>query len=415
MKFLTKIKEKGISGCIGYIKYRIIYRVIKLHNKILFDNYKKISIDEHSILLESEGDCCDNAYALFDYMKQTGYIGKYHVTWLVDHPENFCNEENIRYVKKNIYESFSAKTRKALRTCKWYIYDHCNLMAGFEKKNGQRISYLCHGYAGFKAAKGITALNFKADEEFTTGEIPVQGCIDWHGTRAEKYVLGFSRLDYFYNYKEEYQVLSQQLIDKKNFRKVFLWMPTFRQSISKELSEDYFVNETGLPLFSTIDSMGIFNDYLKHLDIKIVLKIHHLQAGLDIFNKNYSNIQFISDEDISKSGLQLYQFIPIFDALITDYSSISTDYFLLDKPIIYVLDDIEEYNKSRGLYPDNALDLMPGDHVYSIKEFKIAIERIMAGEDMYREERNNLLPKFHTYQDGNASKRILDHLGITKD
>ena len=120
------------------------------------------------------------------------------------------------------------------------------------------------------------------------------------------------------------------------------------------------------------------------------------------------------DEDIKNQGLQLYQFIPVFDALITDYSSISTDYFLLDKPIIYILDDIEEYKKSRGLYPPNAIDFMPGDHVVNISQLENAIERIVNGIDFYKNERNILLPKFHAYQDGNASKRILNHLEIVK-
>lgn len=411
MEVIDKNKQKEFLGCIKSAKRR----VIKFYNNILFMKYKNLPIDEHSIVLESEGDCCDNAYALFDYMKKTGYVGKYKIIWLVDHPENFSDELNVKFVKKNIYEKFSARTVKALRTCKWYIYDHCNLMAEHEKRDGQRISYLCHGYAGFKAAKGGTAFDFKADEEFTTGEIPVQGCIDWHGTNAKKYILGFSRLDYFYNYKEEYKVLSQQLISKDDFIKVLLWMPTFRQSFNKELSEDYFVNETGLPLFSTTKSIDDFNEFLKLINTKIVLKIHHLQAGLKIFTKSYSNIQFLKDEDVSNSGLQLYQFVPIFDALITDYSSISTDYFLLDKPIIYILDDIEEYKKSRGLYPENALDYMPGDHVYNIDKLKVAIERILNDEDVFRNQRNALISQFHTYQDGNASKRILDHLGITKD
>lgn len=48
---------------------------------------------------------------------------------------------------------------------------------------------------------------------------------------------------------------------KDNFEKVLLWMPTFRQSYNKELSEDYINNETGLPLFNSYDSMKLMNDF----------------------------------------------------------------------------------------------------------------------------------------------------------
>ena len=407
MDFWNKVRIKGVSGCVKSVKGK----VIKLYNSFLFNKYMNLPIDEYSIVLESEGDCCDNAYALFDYMKNNGYTKKYRITWLVDYPHNFQDEENIKYVYKNIYEHFSKKTIKALRTCHYYIYDHCNMLTEYKKRDGQKIAYLCHGYAGFKATKGSS--KFSADEEFTTGRIPLQGCIDWHGDVAEKYILGFSRLDYFYNTKIEYTKLAQRLIEKNNFSKVFLWMPTFRQSDSKELSEDYFENETGLPLFNTIDSMNSMNEYLKNINAKIVLKIHHLQSELAIFNRKFSNIQFLRDEDISKCGIQLYQLIPVFDSLITDYSSISTDYFLLDKPIIYILDDIEQYKKSRGLYPENAIDYMPGDHVYIIDELKIAIESVLNGVDKFKKARHELISEFHTYQDGNSSKRILKHLGVT--
>lgn len=406
MTILKKIKEKGIEGCL----YSIKSRLVKVYNGILMKKFSNLPIDEYSIVLESEGDCCDNAFALFDYMKQNGYLQKYKVTWLVDKPKNFKEEYNVQYVQKNIHNYFSLNTLKALSTCHWYVYDHCNMMANFNKKEGQRISYLCHGYAGFKAAKGSGI--FCADEEFTTGEIPMQGCIDFNGEKAKKYDFGFSRLDYFYNSKPETNDLAEELVEKDNYKKVFLWMPTFRQSVNKELSEEYFKNETGLPLFETCDSMKSINDFLANINVKIVLKIHHLQSGLEIFEKKFTNIQFLKDEDINKKGLQLYQFIPVFDALITDYSSISTDFFLLDKPIIYILDDIEDYKKSRGLYPENAMDYMPGDHVYNIAEFKEAIKKVVDGEDCFKVERNLLLPKFHTYQDGNASKRILNHLGI---
>ena len=156
--------------------------------------------------------------------------------------------------------------------------------------------------------------------------------------------------------------------------------------LDSHIVKNYINNETGLPLFDSYASMKLMNEFLVNLNTKIVLKIHHLQKGLEIFKKDFSNIQFITDEDISNKGLQLYQFIPVFDALITDYSSIS----------------------------QNATDFMPGDHVMNISQLENAIERVVEGIDFYRKERNILLPKFHTYRDGNASKRILNHLEIVK-
>ena len=42
-------------------------------------------MDEHLIVMESEGDLLDNAFALYDYMRHNNYLKKYHVARLVDH------------------------------------------------------------------------------------------------------------------------------------------------------------------------------------------------------------------------------------------------------------------------------------------------------------------------------------------
>ena len=97
MKIINKIKAKGLYGCL--LSARV--RSLKMFNWCIFKWYSRLPIDEYSIVLESEGDCCDNAYALFEYMKSNGYIGKYRITWLVEHPENYKNTDNIHYCQKN--------------------------------------------------------------------------------------------------------------------------------------------------------------------------------------------------------------------------------------------------------------------------------------------------------------------------
>lgn len=104
---------------------------------------------------------------------------------------------------------------------------------------------------------------------------------------------------------------------------------------------------------------------------------------------------------------------PFFDALVTDYSSIATDYLLLDKPIVFTLDDYKEYTASRGgLYPENAKDYMSGYHVYTKDELEMALCEIAEGKDIYASVRHKILPEYNAYADGNSSKRILDAIGI---
>ena len=101
----------------------------------------------------------------------------------------------------------------------------------------------------------------KADLIITTGDIPLQGCIDFFGNQCNLVVLGFSRLDYFYfNNKFEY---AKSLFNTANYKKNLIWLPTFRKSNIKSISEEYLDNtETGLPLLETEEEFLRFNTFL---------------------------------------------------------------------------------------------------------------------------------------------------------
>ena len=119
-----------------------------------------------------------------------------------------------------------------------------------------------------------------------------------------------------------------------------------------------------------------------------------------------------NDEMIKQFNLQLYEFIKLTTCLITDYSSISTDYMLLNHPIIYTMDDYEEYRHSRGFSIDDPSQYFVGYQVYDKKQLSEAIQEITNGKDIYQDARMKLLPVLHSHIDGNASARILEHLGI---
>ena len=192
-------------------------------------------------------------------------------------------------------------------------------------------------------------------------------------------------------------------------------MPTFRKSVSPHLNESYFDNATGLPIIETKSELIEFNDFLKKSQAVCVFKVHHLQAELEGFHDRYSNIIIISDSILRELNVQLYQFVPVSDALITDYSSIGSDYMLLDQPIIYTLDDYENYRTSRGFSIEDPAQWFVGYHVYKKQDLYDAIEEIIDGKDVYKEKRNNALPLMHTHCDGNASSRIVKHLGLRNE
>lgn len=398
MSLITSLKEikNDICANLDLLVYNVCLR---------------FPMNKRLICFESEGDCCDNAFALYTYIRKT-FGEKYKIIWFVDTPENYEDSQNERYVKKR-WKNQNWKRNYYLATSGLYIYDHNNLLKDYKKRKNQKIIYLGHGF-GFKAAKGGVTKKVKTSPDVVVAisELGIQSDIEWQkNCDFQSVILGYPRNDWLFENSDIVKNKMEKRYGFSAYKKIFLWMPTFRQSNAKGISEEYFENETGLPMFGTVEALENFNMFLAEKNIVFALKLHHLQAELPIFSRSFSNIIIIRDEDLRAMDIQLYQFISFTDVLITDYSSISADYILLDRPMIFTLDDVEEYRKSRGLR-EGVLDLMAGYHVYSIEQFKTAICEILQGLDVYKKERNTICKELHLYRDGLSAKRITEYLDL---
>ncbi len=414
MSIWNKIKGRGFRGTMIAVADKIISAINKgIYLMLRFF----LPLDNSLIVMESEGDCSDNAYAFFRYLKKEGLIGTYKIVWLVSHVEKFSHEPNIRYYYKCWGGKVNFKRARALATCKYYIYDHCNMLEFKKSRKGQKYVFLMHG-CGFKSTSNPD-LSFKstADEGYDIGEFYHEVMATHMHCRLERMLgLGYPRTDYFFEEICEEQKNFMLKYSFQSYKKVILWMPTFRRSANIELDESYFDNITGLPILESEEQLKKFDCFLQEKNILCIFKIHHLQAKLNTFSRRYSNIVVLSDEEIIANNLQLYQVIMLTDCLISDYSSISNDYLLLNKPIIYTLDDYEQYKKSRGFVFENPKDYMPGYHIVNQHELESAICEIVDDNlDKYESKRKEIISLMYDYTDGNSSKRIANHLGITNN
>lgn len=419
MNIIHKIKKHGAQGSI-----KIVFKKTKEQiNNLFFDMGKVLPIKDNSIVFESEGDLSDNSYALYDYMLKNNYLDKYQVIWLVDDVAKAKkrNLSNVNFISKNI-EQVNFKRNILLSRCKWCFFDHNNPFQGKKKREKQNVIFLDHGPAPFKVEKKEVAklhLSKYYDYQINASAMCKKAYTEhselfgmWGAPAKKILLLGECRDDYFYQDLTFVKEKINKRFKLNRFNKVFLWMPTFRQSFHGFLSENYLKDETKLPMIHTYSEFNKFNNFLKKRNIAIILKVHHLQLRLPVFQKKYSNILFLSDSDLLSMNIQLSQFIPISDALITDYSSVMADYILLDKPMVFTLDDYENYKNSRGLYPDNILDYLPGNHVFNIDELEKSMDEINKGEDRFKEERHKVLSCFQKYQDGNTCKRVVDYFHL---
>lgn len=419
MGIINKIKGHGFVGTVKIVSVKMANKL----NKAIFYFNRVFPLQKNLIVFESDGDFSDNSFALFSYLKKHEGSEKYKFVWLVNDPEKYKEMEfgNTTCITK-FPRNIDIKRELVLSRCKWCFFDHNNPFERRKKRKGQNVIFLDHGPAPFKLErKEVAALNLSQYYDYQINSSSMcktayskhpQLFGMWGAPKEKILLFGECRDDYFYQDLHEVREKINTKFNIQNFDKVFLWMPTFRQSMYSFLSENYLNDETKLPLIYTYSSLKSFNDFLKKYNILIILKVHHLQLRLPVFQKKYSNILFLRDSDLFSMNIQLSQFIPCSDALITDYSSVMADYILLNKPMVFTLDDYQEYKKSRGLYPDNILDYLPGPHVFNIKEFEQSLIDIKNEKDDFKKEREKVLPYFQKYKDGNTCKRVVDYFNL---
>ena len=91
--------------------------------------------------------------------------------------------------------------------------------------------------------------------------------------------------------------------------------------------------------------------------------------------------------------------------LITDYSSISWDFFYLDKPVIFYQFDSEDYLTYRGSYLDIEKDVF-GDRVISMQSLRDRIQYYIDNNFKIEDKYKAIKPIYFKYSDKSNCKRI---------
>lgn len=396
-----------------YLQYKEKYKNNELEDIIIFRSGPAAGTDCEAF------DFTDNSKALFDYMIVEGYNEKYELVWLVNYPEKYKDIEKIHNVK---FLSVKAATTDKIEERDEYYrvlclakYIFTTDAYGFarEARETQVRVQLWHG-CGFK-----TRINFVAcgnRYEYTTVISNLYSDIhkEIFGLCDEQMlVTGYAKQDWVFNGCD--MNLKKQMNISDN-SKIILWLPTFRKSVkSMSYAENIGTDsDTGLPLIYDISTLQALNEYLKSRNVVIIIKTHPIQDDSVISIGNLSNIQIISKEWLISERLNINQLFSQTDALISDYSSGAVDYMLADKPMAFTLDDVEEYEASRGFVFDNICEWLPGKEIRNYDDMCEFVDMISAGEDYDREKRRSLRAKMHKYNDGNSCRRIIEALGIER-
>ena len=190
----------------------------------------------------------------------------------------------------------------------------------------------------------------------------------------------------------------------QNCNKLLVWAPTFRQSSLMGYNDSNL--NTLVPLFDIVDYPEL-NELLAKYNIKLIVKLHPIQTVPDGMNRHFSHLSVYSHDEFVSSKYDLYTLIANSDGLIGDYSSVSIQYLLTDRPQAYVVPDIEDYAGNRGFVFDNPEDYMGGHIVKTKKDFFQFIEDFASGNDVYRDKRRWVCDQMYKYKDANSCERII--------
>lgn len=378
---------------VKWIKYSINALFIKNRRKIFFDSFP---------------DYSDNSRVFSDFLLSNGYTPKYVVYWAVnsipeykdDRVHYVLKKNKIRYFYHTVTSYFLFSTHGAFNWCnprlqRFICFFHGSALKKFGQMKNPNVYYLTQAW------------KYTAPSDFYV-DVFAQA----FGRKKEDILLlGYPRCDLLFQPNNSLKRIG---IELKNSAKIVVYMPTFREPIgnaytdsTKNVFEEDFVN------FSDSSNIVKWNSFLQERNIILVVKPHPSESK--VVNCNHcTNIIVLTNDDLQHINVQLYSLLANADALITDYSSVSCDYILLDRPMGFVVTDYEEYGRGRGFVFDKPLDYMPGTIISTESDFIEFFEDIHQGKDITKEKRNKLKYLFNKYYDGKNCERITEAIGLCK-
>lgn len=358
---------------------------------------------QNVIVIESHNDFDSNGGAFYKYLLENNYNKKYKIVWLLRNAKPQKLPTNVI-----AFRLFTPSFRKNyyLYIAKFILLCHATIE---QQRDSQIVCYLSHGPIGLKAFKGKVKLPQKLSyclcpSEYLAPILADQYMLNYPNNI--QVILGYPCHDILYDTQKG----DLEKITSNSYKKVILWMPTFRKSIAFNRNDSDTILPLGIPIFQNLQSYERFNKYLKENNTLLILKLHPMQDMSCIKVNSLSNIIVLDGLLVKKLDVDNYRLMKDVDALISDYSSAAYDFLHTGKPIAYTMDDSDDYKLGFIVNPPEKL--MAGHVIYTYNDFSHFIEDIIHGNDPYKEKRQELFDKVFKYHDGNSSKRLAEFLNL---
>lgn len=357
------------------------------------------------VLLESNPDLACNAWPVFQEMLADPAFADVELVWLVKDSslwrEKFP-QPNVRFVELDPNDRRS-KLRAILLALTSQCVVFCNKVL-WPPRRGQLALFLGHG-TPIKQCRGIYTPGRFCNRWVYPSEAVKDTMAEQFGLDpAQGLLLGYPRNDAL----TRPSGALDRLVDRQG-RKCIFWLPTFRRHADGG-NCSYALGGCGLPLLEEEGALERLNEALERAGVLLVLKPHPVQDMSAITADSCSAFRLISDEDLRRAGVQLYEALADADALLTDYSSVYCDYLLTGKPVGLTFDDLGRYEENRGFVADDIRTLVKGRVLERPEELLTFVDEVARGEDAAAARRSAANDYYNDLRDGASARRVTEYI-----
>lgn len=188
--------------------------------------------------------------------------------------------------------------------------------------------------------------------------------VDDFGMKSSQLLLvGNPRID---DLVEPLDAEQQSAIEDLFGKRFIIWMPTYRDSNGagfQTWSDGERLSTSGYLAALGRSALGVREKY----GLRVVVKPHPMDR--DTYG-DVAGLLTVDDEQLNSRNVSLYQLLGASTALVTDYSSVWTDYLVLDRPILLFCPDYEEYAERRGFNVPDLRAVAPGPIATDVNGFE---------------------------------------------
>lgn len=359
--------------------------------------YKNGKINNNLIVYEAfhGANISCNPYALYLELQNMEEHSQLQHVWILngDHSmDNHQIKEGTVIVRRN-----SLKYLKTLATAK-YLVNNNTFPPYFQKKRGQIYVNTWHGTPLKTLGRDVNTATVSEHSNVQRNLLHTDFFIVPNLYTAKKMIsaydvegifngeildIGYPRIDL--TFRSDHNQIKKELGVEAD-KKIIVYFPTWRGGIHSHRDTTHEIYNNYKEMSSSLPEGYI-----------LLLKVHHITQKYFVQNGLES---ICVPPELDPNAL-----LTVTDLLITDYSSIFFDYLHLQRPIIFLADDWEEYQKERGFYLEK--NDLPGPLCSEVNEVNYWFSHLDELQYSYQDKLKECAGLYSYNDDGKAAARLV--------